>query len=150
MRTSGLAVALGFASLLTISTSWDLRPEASGAPWWLATSGAGTAWAQGFGSPAPDRWFRVEAEGGQGRGGRPVVRGYVYNDYGLAAGRLLLQVETLDATGQVVARSLVPVDGAVPGFGRLYFEGPVSAAGARYRVTVYYFEWLNRGGGGGS
>jgi hypothetical protein len=32
----------------------------------------------------------------------------------------------------------------------VYFEGPVSAAGAGYRVSVYYFEWLGRGGGGAS
>ena len=148
MRTSSAAVALGFASLLTVSTSWDLRSEPSHPSRWPVSSGAGATWAQGFGSAAPDRFFRVEAEGGQARGGRPVVRGYVYNDYGVSAGRVLLQVETLDASGQVVARSLVHVDGAVPGFGRLYFEGPVTAAGTRYRVTVYYFEWLNRGGGG--
>ena len=148
MRMRSAAVALGFASLLTVSTAWDLRSEASHPARWPVSWGTGAAWAQGFGSAAPDRFFRVEAEGGQGRGGRPVVRGYVHNDYGVSAGRVLLQVETLDASGQVVARSLVPVDGAVPGFGRLYFEGPVTAAGARYRVTVYYFEWLNRGGGG--
>jgi len=148
MRTSSVAVALGFASLLAVSTSWDPRSETSHPSRWPVSWGAGAAWAQGFGSAAPDRFFRVESEGGQGRGGRPVVRGYLHNDYGVAAGRVLLQVETLDASGQVVARSLVPVDGTVPGFGRLYFEGPVTAAGARYRVTVYYFEWLNRGGGG--
>ena len=143
MRKTGVAVALGCGalvamSILTIST----HP---------LTVGVSAAWAQGsqgFGSSAPDRFFRVEAEGGQGRGGRPVVRGYIYNDYGVAAGRVLLQVETLDAGGQVVARSLVPADGNVPGFGRLYFEGPVSATGAKYRVSVYYYEWLNRGGGG--
>ena len=147
MRTSGAAVALGFASLLTVSTSWDLRSEASHPARWPVSWGAGAAWAQGFGSAAPDRFFRVEAEGGEARGGRPVVRGYIHNDYGLAAVRVLLQVETLDASGHVVARSLVPADGTVPGFGRLYFEGPVSAAGTRYRVTVYYFEWVHRGGG---
>ena len=150
MRTSSVAVALGFASLLTVSASWDLRSESPSATGSWLSSGTGEAWAQGFGSAAPDRFFRVEAEGGQGRGGRPVVRGYVYNDYGVAAGRVLLQIETLDASGQVVTRSLVPADGTVPGFGRLYFEGPVSAAGARYRATVYYFEWIHRGGGGGS
>jgi hypothetical protein len=148
MRTSSVAVALGFASLFTVSTAWDLRSETPHSSRWSGSWGAGAAWAQGFGSAAPDRFFRVEAEGGQGRGGRPVVRGYVNNDYGQAAGRVLLQVETLDASGQVVARSLVPVDGTVPGFGRLYFEGPVTTAGARYRVTVYYFEWIHRGGGG--
>ena len=147
MRTSSAAVALGFASFLAVSTSWDQCSEAHPARWPVSW-GAGAAWAQGFGSAAPDRFFRVEAEGGQGRGGRPVVRGYVHNDYGVAAARVLLQVETVDASGQVVARSLVPVDGVVPGFGRLYFEGPVTAAGARYRVTVYYFEWIHRGGGG--
>ena len=148
MRTSGVAVALGFASVLAVSTSWDVCSHTSGWACWPV--GDGAAWAQGFGSAAPERFFRVEAEGGQGRSGRPIVRGYVHNDYGVAAGRVLLQVETIDASGQVVARSLVPADGTVPGFGRLYFEGPVSAAGARYRVTVYYYEWLHRGGGGGS
>ena len=148
MRTTGVAVALGFASVLAVSTSWDVCSHTSG--WARLPVGGGAAWAQGFGSAAPERFVRVEAEGGQGRSGRPIVRGYVHNDYGVAAGRVLLQVETIDASGQVVARSLVPADGTVPGFGRLYFEGPVSAAGARYRVTVYYYEWLHRGGGGGS
>ena len=129
MRTISVAVALGWAVV-------------------IAVSAPSLGLAQGFGSAAPDRFFRVEAEGGQGRGGRPIVRGYIYNDYGQAAGRIQLQVETLDATGEVVARSLVHVDGTVPQFGRVYFEGPASAAGARYRVSVYYFEWLNRGGGG--
>lgn len=131
MRKTSVAVALGWAAVLTVGA-------------------ASMAFAQGFGSGAPDRFFRVEAEGAQGRGGRPTVRGYVYNSYGQAAGRILLQVETLDASGQVVARSLVHVDGIVPQFDRLYFEGPVSAAGARYRVSVYYFEWVGRGGGGAS
>jgi len=131
VRMTGVAAALGWAAVLAVGT-----PEA--------------ALAQGFGSGAPDRFFRVEAEGATGRGGRPIIRGYVYNDYGQAAGRVLLQVETLDAGGQVVARSLVNVDGTVPQFGRVYFEGPVSATGARYRVTVYYFEWIGRGGGGAS
>ena len=140
MRKIGVAMALGVMALLAVSTEPLLGPFQAG----------GAAWAQGFGSAAPERFFRIDAEGGQGRGGRPVVRGYVYNDYGVAAGRVLVQVETLDAGGQVVARSLVPVDGVVPGFGRLYFEGPVSAAGPRYRTTVYYFEWIHRGGGGGS
>jgi hypothetical protein len=115
-----------------------------------ASLAVSTAWTQGFGSGAPDRFFRVEADGGQGRGGRPVIRGYVYNDYGQPAGRIQLQVESLDATGQVVGRTLAPVDGTVPPFGRLYFDVPVSTAGARYRATVYYFEWVRTGGGGGA
>jgi hypothetical protein len=104
-------------------------------------------WAQGFGSATPERYFRVEAEGGQGRGGRPVVRGYIYNDNFQAAGRVQVAVESLDAAGQVINRSILPLDGIVPAFNRLYFDIPVPTAGATYRVSVYYYEWL-RGGGG--
>jgi hypothetical protein len=129
VRMTGVAVALGWAALIAISA-------------------VDPAYAQGFGSATPERFFRVEAEGGQGRGGRPVVRGYIYNNYGQAAGRILLRVETLDAGGQVVASSLVHVDSTVPQFDRVYFEGPVSAGGSSYRVSVYYYEWLGRGGGG--
>jgi len=105
-------------------------------------------WAQGFGSPAPERYFRVEVEGGQGRSGRPVVRGYIYNDGPQAAGRVQLAVESLDAAGQVINRSILPLDGVVPAFNRLYFDIRVSTAGATYRVSVYYYEWLKGGGGG--
>ncbi len=139
VRMTGLAVALGWAGILATSA------VTAGV---LTLGTPGMALAQGFGSATPDRFFRVEAEAGTGRGGRPVVRGYIYNDYGQAAGRILLQVETLDAGGQVVARNLIPADGIAPPFSRLYFDGPVSASGARYRVTVYYFEWQGRGGAG--
>lgn len=107
-----------------------------------------TGWAQGFGSATPERYFRVEAEGGQGRGGRPVVRGYAYNDGAQAAGRVQLAVESLDAAGQVINRSILPLDGIVPAFNRLYFDIRVPTAGASYRVSVYYYEWLKGGGSG--
>ena len=104
-------------------------------------------WAQGFGSPAPERYFRVEAEGGQGQSGRPAVRGYIYNDNPQAAGRVQVAVESLDAAGQVVNRSVLPLDGVVPAFNRLYFDIRVPTTGASYRVSVYYYEWLKGGGG---
>ena len=155
MRRSGVTVALGFAAFIAVSTSefgiGGLQGTGGRGDVWPIAWEVAAVWAQGaqgFGSAAPGRFFRVEAEGAQGRGGRPIVRGYVNNSYGVAADRVLLQVETLDASGQVVARTLLPVDGTVPGFGRQYFEGPVSAAGAKYNVTVYYYEWLHRGGGG--
>ncbi len=105
-------------------------------------------WSQGFGSSTPERYFRVEAEGGQGRSGRPVVRGYIYNDNGQAAGRVQVAVESLDAAGQVINRSILPLDGIVPAFNRLYFDIRVPTAGASYRVSVYYYEWLKGGGSG--
>jgi len=107
-----------------------------------------TSWAQGFGSSEPDRFFRVEAEGGQSRRGHPVVRGYVYNNNGQAAGRVQLAVESLDAAGQVINRSILPLDGIVPAFNRLYYDIRVPTAGASYRVSVYYYEWFKGGGSG--
>ena len=112
--------------------------------------GAGPAGAQGFGSAAPERFFRVEATGGQGRGGRPIVSGYIYNDYGNAAGRIQLAIESLDASGQVVGRSLMHVDGTITPYGRLYFEVPAGTAGATYRARIHYFEWIRSGGSGAS
>ena len=111
--------------------------------------GVGTAWAQGFGSAAPERFFRVEATGGQGRGGRPIVSGYVYNDYGNAAGRIQLAVESLDAGGQVVGRSLVHVDGTIPPYGRIYFEVPAGHRGRhvpRARPLLRVAQGRRRGG----
>ena len=107
-----------------------------------------TGWAQGFGSAAPERYFRVEAEGGQGRSGRPIVRGYIYNDNPQAAGRVQLAVESLDGAGQVINRSILPLDGVVPAFNRLYFDIRVPTAGTSYRASVYYYEWLKGGGSG--
>jgi len=112
--------------------------------------GVGTGSPQNFGSPSPERYFRIEAESGQGRGGRPVLRGYIYNNYAAAATQIQLLVENLDGSGQVVGRSLVRADGVVPAFGRLYFDTPYTAGGSSYRASVYYYEWLKGGGGGGN
>jgi hypothetical protein len=95
-----------------------------------------------------DPRLRLEWEAGQTGKGRPVISGYLYNDYGRAAINVQLLVETLDAAGQVVDRTQGFVVGGVPVFNRTYFDVPLKAAGAGYRITVTAFEW--RDGGGGS
>ena len=109
--------------------------------------GAGIGWAQNFGAPGAQQFFRVEVGAGQTRNGRTVIQGYIYNDYGQAAGRVQLLVESLDSGGQVIAKSIVPVDGILPQFSRTYVEAPVTAGGASYRASVYYYEWIKGGGG---
>ena len=99
--------------------------------------------AQNFGSSGPERFFRVEAEGVPGPGARPRVRGYVYNGTGQAATRVQLLVESLDGSGQVIGKLLVPVYNIVPSFGRAYFDAPIDVPGASYRVVVYYYDWVN-------
>jgi hypothetical protein len=93
-----------------------------------------------------DSRLRFEWEASQSRSGRPVIAGYLYNDNRRAANNVVLLVETLEPSGQVVDHAIRVLPGIVPVFGRTYFEVPVKAAGASYRITVTSFEWLCDGG----
>jgi hypothetical protein len=75
------------------------------------------------------------------RRGRPVIQGYVYNDYGRPAVDVRLLVETLDASGAVTARTIGFVRGVVPFHDRTYFEVPLKTAGVSYRVSLTTFDW---------
>jgi hypothetical protein len=97
-------------------------------------------------APGQRHYFRTEVTGGTDRRGRPVVSGFVYNDHGLPAYHVQLDVEVLDAGGQVLSRTLSYEDTMVPNFGRAYFEQRVPALGASYRVTVRSVEWMRTGG----
>ena len=96
--------------------------------------------------PGQQHYFRTEATGGTDRHGRPVVSGWVYNSHGLPAFHVQLDIEVLDASGQVLSHTLSYEDTLVPNFGRAYFEQRVPALGASYRVTVRSVEWLRTGG----
>jgi hypothetical protein len=95
-----------------------------------------------------DARIRLDWEVGTTRGGRPVIQGYVYNDYGRPASDVQLLVETLDASGAVIGRTVGFVRGVVQLNDRTYFEVPIRVTGASYRVSVTGFDW--RGGGGGA
>jgi hypothetical protein len=95
--------------------------------------------------PGIDGRLRFEWEASQSRRGRPVIAGYLYNDNGRAAKNVILLVETLDASGQVVERTVGFVPSLVPVFDRTYFEVPLKAAGASHRISVTLFQW-DRGG----
>jgi len=95
-----------------------------------------------------DARIRLDWEVGTWRG-RPVIQGYVYNDYLRAAYNVQLLVETLDASGTVIARGVGFVRGVVPFNDRAYFEVPLKMPGASYRVSVTAFDWKDTGGGGG-
>lgn len=112
-----------------------------------------------IGMPAPaaavsapsgiDARIRLDWEAGTTRGGKPVIQGYVYNDYGRPAADVHLLVETLDASGAVIGRTIGFVHGVVQFNDRVYFEVRLKATGASYRVTVTSFDWKGGGGGGG-
>jgi hypothetical protein len=93
-----------------------------------------------------DPRIRLDWQVGAARGGRPVIQGYVYNDYGRPASDVRLLVETLDPSGAVIARHVGFIRGVVQLNDRAYFELPIRAPGASYRVSVTALDW--KGGGG--
>ena len=99
-------------------------------------------------SSSADRRLRLDWEAGTRRG-RPVIQGYVYNDYLRAANNVRLLVEVLDASGAVSARTVGFVFGVVPLNDRTYFEVPLKTAGASYRVSITDFDWKDVCGAGG-
>ncbi len=92
--------------------------------------------------------FRVESYL-DGRRGRPVAVGYVYNKRGLQATHVQLRVETLDAAGAVTATAVRFLDRDINPNDRVYFEVTPGVEGVAYRVTVAYVSWQPGGGGAG-
>jgi hypothetical protein len=73
------------------------------------------------------------------------VSGYVYNDYGRAVERMQLSIEGLDGSGAVVSTTIGYVLATVPAWNRAYFEVPVPAGAAAYKVRVLSFNWSGQG-----
>ena len=108
----------------------------------IATDGA-----RAISSPSGiDSRLRFEYEVGRTRHGQPEIQGYIYNDYGRPASDVVLYVESLDGSGAVVGHTYGFIRGVVQITDRAYFEIPVRAAGASYRVSVTALDW--KGGGG--
>ena len=92
-----------------------------------------------------DRGFRLDWEPAQTKRGT-VIRGYLNNDSGYTAANVRLIIESIDAGGQVAATTIGYLPGTAPPFDRLYFEVPLKAAAASYRVRVGSWEPIGRGG----
>jgi hypothetical protein len=105
----------------------------------------GTGSAQDLAGSQNDRYFRVEAERGTTRRGKPILYGWVYNDYGLPATDVRLLAEAVEAGGQVADRKAGYVNGEIPAFSRAYFEMAAPSGGASERVTVSSF-FFRKGG----
>ena len=91
-------------------------------------------------------YFRLEWEVVPSARG-PVLEGYVYNKSGMAADRMQLRVDELDAAGKVIASKTTWVLGTVPPNNRAWFEARVPQA-AKYQVEIVGFDWIGHGGGG--
>jgi hypothetical protein len=98
--------------------------------------------------PGSERWFKINWDVSPERGDSRRISGYVENTYGEAAGRVQLLGQALDSSGGLVDQRLQWVHGAIPGFGRVYYEIRGMPAADHYRVTVWAFERIQGRDGG--
>ena len=89
--------------------------------------------------------FRIDAQETQSKKGAPVYSGYIYNDGGGGVANVRLLVETLDAAGKVIGQAQGVAHGSMLGRDRLYFEIPLDATGASYRVRVLSWDTFATG-----
>ncbi|HWM79239.1 MAG TPA: hypothetical protein VNS56_16790, partial [Methylomirabilota bacterium] len=89
--------------------------------------------------------FRIDAQVAQSKKGAPVYSGYIYNDGGGGVANVRLLVETLDAAGAVIGQAQGVAHGSMLGRDRLYFEVPLEATGASYRVRVLSWDTFATG-----
>ena len=92
-----------------------------------------------------ERYFTLQWQASD-TNGRSDVHGVLFNEYGFAARKIRLLIDSLDARGGVTAQTIayVPFD-LSPGT-RTYFEARVPAPAASYRVSVFQWEWIQGNG----
>jgi hypothetical protein len=86
-----------------------------------------------------DQYFKLEWQPDERRG-KPLVSGYVTNQWGLPAKNVRLRVEALDAAGNVTATYIGYVNAFVIPGSHVYFEVPVPVKAPGYRVRVLSFD----------
>lgn len=94
-----------------------------------------------------ERFFKLDWQADT-RHGRPVVSGYLLNDWGMPAARIQLLVESLGPDGEILGQRVAWLGGGVltPG-SRAYFEIPPVEPAPAYRVSVFAFDWVQSDGG---
>ena len=88
------------------------------------------------------RYFRLDWQVVPSSGG-PTLEGYVYNQTDMLAIQMQINIEELDAAGNVTGKTKTWVIGEVPPGNRSFFSARVHQA-ASYRVAVLSFSWLDK------
>ena len=97
---------------------------------------AGQEREHGMAAASSDSHFQVEWETSQTKKGAPLIAGYVQNTRGGGVANIRVQVDTLDAQGQIIGTATALAPGYVGGFSRTYFEVPLEKTGIGYRVSI--------------
>jgi hypothetical protein len=90
-----------------------------------------------------ERFFTIDWQPGE-RKGKPIVSGWVVNNYGIAATRVQLLVEGLGADGRVISQEVAWLGQDISPFQRRYFELPAPRS-PNVRVSVFAYDWRRVG-----
>jgi len=94
-----------------------------------------------------DQFFRIDAKPYQMRNGQLGIWGYVYS-LSYQNAKVGLEIEGLDAQGNVLGYQAVPVDEILPLRGRAYFNAPVRIPGAvSARAFILWYDWIGEARG---
>lgn len=105
-----------------------------------STAGAASpAGVQSYGIYGTESFFKLDWQPDERRG-KPLVTGYVTNQWGIGVNNVRMRVEALDNTGSVTATYIGYVFGDVTPGTRAYFEVPVAQKAASYRVSVLSYD----------
>src|SRR5438552_19054797 len=118
MDTVSTVVGCAVVAMLTQACAGGVTPSASS-----TSSGPG---AQSYGIYGTDRYFTLEWRPDERRG-KPLVSGYVTNQWGMPTRNVRLRVEALDAARNLTATYIGYVEGYVTPGAHVYFEVPVPA-----------------------
>ena len=89
-------------------------------------------------------FFRVQWSADTRRDGHVRITGYVYNDHGEPADNVVLRIDELDSSGQVLRTVLKPLDDTIDALGRSYFAVQLDDRAASYNVGVDSFDFMDR------
>ena len=89
-------------------------------------------------------FFHIQWSADTRRDGHVRITGYVYNDRGEPADNVVLRIDELDSSGQVLRTVLKPLDDTIDALGRAYFAVQLDARAASYNVGVDSFDFLDR------
>lgn len=128
------AVVLGVVPMLIQGCAGGVMESTQSTP-----TGPAAQSVPSYGIYGTDSYFKVEWQSDERRG-KPMVSGYVANQWGLATRNVRLRVEALDAAGNATAAYIGYVNGILTPGSRAYFEVPVEAKAPSYRVRVLSFD----------
>ena len=105
-----------------------------------STAGAASpASVQSYGIYGTESFFKLDWQPDERRG-KPVVSGYVTNQWGIGVNNVRMRVEALDSAGGVTATYIGYVFGDVTPGTRAYFEVALTQKAASYRVSVLSYD----------